>query len=418
MRLLALLLMVGVGPASAVQVEQLTCALPSCGVQGTPRLSADGRRVVVRSTCDLDPGQNPHGRPQLFQLGDGGARQLTRRAGPRCGLDVAADAALDRIVAVVTCTRPLRSRVLEARGGRRLRPLGPWVPCEIRPEPGALSGDGRHLIVSAACHPTRGATLGKPPGLFVQDGGRGFARVPARGCRGLFASLDGDGGAATFVADCDPTGENPFGLFQLFHYDRAAKLATQISKLVPFHRCGFDEAGGSGLFVRPSISPDGGTVALGHDCVAPTPEPTPPAVVFRWRADTGPVALTHDYCVDRPAGNDGSLGLSVVIPPIGLSADGAVAAFAIACDVTGASGENDVRVFLHRDGVARELVGYRKPSGVLGISGTALTPDGGTLAVVADGPVAGCPSTGAPQLYVLRDLATPALTATRCACPL
>jgi len=416
MRLLALLMVFGLAPASAFEVEQLTCAPPSCGVQGTPRLSADGRRVVVRSSCDPEPGRNPRGRERLFQLGDGGPRQLTPSVGSRCALDVAADAALDRIVAVVTCTRPLRSRLLEARRGR-FRPLGPWVPCEIRLEPGALSGDGRHLIVSADCHPTRGTALRKPPGIFVQDTGRGFRRMPARACRGLFASLDADGNAASFVADCDPTGENPFGLFQLFHYDRAAKLATQISTLVPYHRCGFDEAGGSGLFVRPSISPDGSTIALGHDCVAPTPEPTPPAAVFRWRADTGPVALTRDYCVDRPDGNDGSLGLSVVIPPVGLSADGAVAAFVIACDVIGTSGENDVRVFLHRDGVARELFGYRQPSGVLGISGTALTPDGDTLAVVADGPVAACPSTGAPQLYVLRDLATPALEAVRCACP-
>ncbi len=420
MRLATLLLAIGVASASAFEVEQRTCVPPSCAVLGTPHLSADGRRVVVRSSCDLDPGRNPRGRQQLFRLDASGARQLTPPGlvGARCGLDVAADATLDRLVAVVTCTRPLRSRLLESRGGRRFRPLGPWVPCDVQLEPGAMSGDGRHLVVEAGCHPTRGTPLRNPPALFVRDTGPDFVRTPRRDCRGLFASFDGDGTAATFVADCDLTGENPFGQFQLFHYDRTAKVASQISKVAPLYRCGFDEAGGSGLFVEPSISADGSTVALGHDCVAPTPEPAPPTVVFRWRKETGPVALTHDYCVDRPAGNDGSLGLSAVIPPVGLSTDGAVTAFTIACDIAGASSDNDVRVFRHRDGVARELFGYRKPSGVLGVSGVALTPDGDALAVVADGPVAGCPTTGAPQLYVLRDLATPALTGAHCACAL
>jgi len=420
MRLVAALLVLCAAPAAAFEVEQLTCAPPTCGVQGTPHLSADGRRVVIRSSCDLDAGRNPRGRSQLFRLDASGTRQLTPGglAGARCTLDVAGDAALDRLVAVVTCTRPLRARLFESRGGRRFRPLGPPVPCDVRLEAGAMSADGRHLVVTADCHPGRGTALRNPPALFVHDAGRSsFVRLPRRDCRGLFPSLDADGGAATFVADCDLTGENPFGHFQLFHYDRAAKAAAQVSHVIPFHRCGFDQAGGSGLFVVPSISPDGSTVALGHDCVDPTPEPAPPAVVFRWRKDTGALALTHDYCVDRPAGNDGSLGLSVVIPPVGLSTDGAAVAFAIACDIATPSGENDVRVFLHQGGVARELFGYRKPSGVVGISGVALTPDGDTLAVVADGPVAGCPATGAPQLYVLRDLATPALAATRCACP-
>jgi hypothetical protein len=417
-------LALALAPAVAVEVDQRTCTPPSCAVLGTPRLAADGRRVLVRSTCDLDPGRNPHGRQQLFRLDADGARQLTPRnlATRGCALDVAADATLDRVVAVVTCDPPPRSRLFESRGGRRLRPLGAWVPCDVELEPGAMSGDGEHLAVTASCRPGDGASLRHPPALLAHDAGRtGFAREPGPDCRVLFAGLDGGGGAAAFVADCDPDGANPARLFQLFHDDRRhGGRLTQLSALVPFTDCGFDEPIGSGLFARPSISADGSTVAVGASCVAPLADPVRVAArVFRWHVATGVEALTADYCVDRPDGDDGSLGLSLVQPPIGLSADGGVVAFVMACGLLDASADNDVRVFVHRDGPpasVRELVGYRKHQGVLGVSGVALTPDAATLAFVSDGAVGGCPTTGGGQVYVLRDLATPGVTATRCAC--
>ena len=415
-RVVTALLVLAASTARAFELEQLTCVPPGCEIRGAPVLSASGRRLVLRSTCDLDRGRNPRGREQLFllDLESRHLRQLTR-SGRDCTFDVASDAAGERLVAVARCggteKRPPRSRLLECRGGGPFRPLGGWVRCAIGFTPGALSADGDHVGLTAACAPGGGGRPQRRLALYLRDAGsQRFRRLGHPACDILDASLSADGQVVAFISNCDLAGENPWHYFQIFRWDRQSGRALQLTRVLPHTGCALIEPLGAGIFEPPAVSADGYRVGVGAACVDATRQSfvLDSAALFRWGPDARPERLTADYCAG---------GVSAIDNPVGLSADGRVIAFTLACGAL-VSGERTARVLVYRDDphphVGEVLV--HAGHGVFRVSRASLDATGSSLAIVADVPLGGCLANGAGQVYLARRLEEPAPARPVCAC--
>lgn len=420
--------------ARGFELEQVGC-LPSGALRGDVVLSGDGTTAVFVAAADLVPGANPLGIPQAFAL-DLRARSLRQLTAAR--LSAAADAATcgaveasvahdgGRVVIAIACgieRRGQRWRLLDRRGGVT-RPLGRWTRCAPRVHPQAVSGDGRMLLVSAACNPAPRRSHPDSRGrhrLWMQERpGRPLRPFgPAGRCDTLAPALDATADHAAFLSDCDPSGENPTHAMNLFTLTRttgAIRQRTHAAHLEAGGRCGVLQAGGrirSGLFDTPALAA-AGDAFLPAPCVGEAD----PGSVLRprlWRFPAGGgsgVELPVAACALAPA-------LWAYGSPASPSADGRrvalVRSCAAAADLT--AGEQALLIA----GPATQPVSLLANAGFQvavrrEIRRPSLDAAGTTLLVASGEPPPGCRGAGDLQLLVARDVDDPVLRRVTCGC--
>jgi len=192
-----------------------------------------------------------------------------------------------------------------------------------------MSSTNGSIAFASSCDLTGGNPDGNVE-IFYFDAGTATIKqiTNSTSCRSFPSSSIADGSIA-FASECDLTGGNPDGNFEVFRFDIATNTITQITDSTVF--CLLDD--------RASLSASGTSIGFESSCDLTGGNPDGNSQIFRYDAVTNTISqITHSTFEPGTSRCYGSFSPSV-------NANGSIA-FESSCDLTGGNPDGNDEIFL------------------------------------------------------------------------